>query len=195
MLLDNKVQALACAVTTAQQNGISVDPDYNIPDFTLPEGGGLEDAGNEGTVSARLFDWDSPLNSPQERYDMIILGDVFQSNHIVQKLQAQVPMMLNPGGCIIIAGGSLDVAELNFVGAMTELGYGLEEVSKRDIQREYDVQMEDPNGSIVHLVRLREGAASADQGDIAQQIQENEDDDDMDDIDVDQLLKEEDIIM
>mmetsp|Transcript_9492 Transcript_9492/g.13251 ORF Transcript_9492/g.13251 Transcript_9492/m.13251 type:complete len:439 (+) Transcript_9492:257-1573(+) len=192
-LLDNKVEALRCALTTAQVNDVRVDPSESVPGFGAEEIETDEQnpvaSPSQGSVSAQAFDWNlmhiDSLNLPH-KYDVIILGDVFHGTGVVKKLRQQVPLMLNPSGCIIIAGGSLDVAELNFVGAMTEMGFGLEEVQKRDVEREYDVQMEDPGGKMVHLVRLREGSNTSPSN---QRLRDQlaEDDEDMDELDIEKL--------
>ncbi|GAB5370756.1 hypothetical protein AAMO2058_001520300 [Amorphochlora amoebiformis] len=177
LLLDDNEKALHCAFQTAQENGLSISQE-----------------GEEGLISGRQFDWDSP-NWPteeNEKFDVVILGDVFQGTNIVKKLTQKVPTMVKPEGCVIIAGGSLDVAELNFVGSMTSKGYGLEEVSKKRVYREFDVQMEDPNGNQVHLVRLREGAGSVETPKTIERAIKKEDEDDLDEVDVDELLERDD---
>mmetsp|Transcript_2122 Transcript_2122/g.3342 ORF Transcript_2122/g.3342 Transcript_2122/m.3342 type:complete len:423 (+) Transcript_2122:72-1340(+) len=219
-LMDTKTDALQCALTTAQMNGLRVLGSEGIQGFTPEEmeaesqvnlspeesGGNDSTEGNAampipGSVEARRFEWSSMSLTDtfqDKKFDVVVLGDVF-TGHVsaLKKLQHQVPKMLAPGGCIIIAGGSLDVAELNFIGSLTGMGFSMEEVTKRTVQREYDVQMEDPGGNVVHLVRLREGGAknSNDDGSAASAAQaqikamQDDDDDDLDEVDVEALLR------
>jgi len=157
VLVDTLLEPLQCALVTAQENGLKVKGKSGLGLGDDDHDAAADDDDNDDdddSVSASLLDWEAPFMR-QQKYDMIILGDVFQTPNIVKTLQTKIPSMLNPGGTVIIAGASLDVTELNFIGALTNGGYDLEEVARREVSRDFDVQMEDPGGNSVHLVRLR----------------------------------------